>query len=385
MLTLSMVPVGMMLVAQLLMPIAPGLQLQTQDEWHDLSTIEGCTSFCFDNNGYAIYGTNFDYVKDRHSGLVLVNKRGLAKVLPQPDSLSRHVNWTSRFGSVSFNLIASQTPWGGMNEAGLVISLMRLEESRCPEPDERLWIQTHYWMQYILDNCSTIQEVIASDSSMRTVSSGRVPHYLVCDRHGNCATIEFLRGRMVTHSGGTLPLKVLANTIYDSSLMELHQHSEKQAEGKRPTATGTSSRSRFIRAAEGVMAFRPAPTDSAVATAFDLLARTSGQDVGNPTPCWSIVFDTRNLQVHFRTIAHSGIRTIDMARLDFSCRTPAKMIDINEKLSGDITDRLRDFSFDVHLEHAVRAGKKWDLKMNSRDLRDLFESYEEWRCHSDSL
>ncbi len=44
---------------------------------------QACTSFCLDNNGYAIYGTNYDYVKDRHHGLVFVNKRQMANRLLQ--------------------------------------------------------------------------------------------------------------------------------------------------------------------------------------------------------------------------------------------------------------------------------------------------------------
>ncbi len=82
---------------------------------------QGCTSFCLDNNGYAVFGANYDYAKDRHDGLVFVNKRNVTKSFPLSDSLGKHVCWTSKYGSVSFNFIASQTSWAGMNEAGLVI------------------------------------------------------------------------------------------------------------------------------------------------------------------------------------------------------------------------------------------------------------------------
>ena len=43
----------------------------------------GCTSFCLDNNGCAVYGTNYDYTRGRHDGLVFVNKRNVSKRFPE--------------------------------------------------------------------------------------------------------------------------------------------------------------------------------------------------------------------------------------------------------------------------------------------------------------
>ena len=100
-----------------------------------------------------------------------------------------------------------------------------------------------------------------------------------------------------------------------------------------------------------------------------------------PHKCWSIVFDTKNLQVHFKTIVHSEIRMIDFPKLDFSCQSPVKMIDINEKLSGDITDQLKDYSFTRHFEHALYARTKWGLEMSPEELKKLIRLFEEWPCN----
>ena len=59
---------------------------------------QGCSSFCLDNNGYAIFGANYDYVKNKHDGLVIVNKRNVSKSFRQPDALGEHVYWTSKYG-----------------------------------------------------------------------------------------------------------------------------------------------------------------------------------------------------------------------------------------------------------------------------------------------
>ena len=335
----------------------------------------GCTSFCLENNGYAVFGANYDNVKDHYDGLVIVNKRNVSKSFVQSDSPGKHVSWISKFGSVSFNFVASQTSWTGMNETGLVIYSMRLEDgSKGPEPDSRSWILIQYWVQYMLDNFSTIEEVIASDSILRIFCSGRIPHYLVSDRYGNCATIEFIDGKMVTHSGNFLPVKVLANTSYDRSISEWESISMLRKNGKPVHDKGGSSLHRFIRAADRVASFRPTDTEMTVSTAFDILKEVGGQTN------WSIVFDTKNLQIHFKTVVHSEKRMIDFQKLDFSCKTPVKMIDINEKLSGDISGYLLDYSFKYHFDHAAIAAKKYGLEMSPEELIRYIRSIEEMPC-----
>ena len=94
---------------------------------------------------------------------------------------------------------------------GLVVELMWLDETIYPKPDERPAIGVLQWIQYQLDNCATIEEVIATDKTVRIVSKGTPLHYLVADAKGNAATIEFLNGKMVVHKGSELPMAVLTN------------------------------------------------------------------------------------------------------------------------------------------------------------------------------
>jgi choloylglycine hydrolase len=314
-----------------------------------------CTSFCLDNNGYAIFGSNFDYGQDISEGLIFVNKRNVTKSYWQPDSPSNHARWTSKYGSVSFNLVMSQLSWAGMNEAGLVISTMQLDGSKSPEPDNRPWIYSNYWLQYVLDNFSTVDEVIASDSAIRIFEY--VDHYLVSDRFGNCATIEFINGKMVSHTGNNLPVKVLANSSYENSVDEWRKTMLGKNSGK-PVTINNSSIRRFIGAADRVSTFKTSNSETAVNEAFDILDKVSGQKTNGSPTRWSIVFDTKNLQIYFRTIVHNEIRVVDLRKLDFSCKTPVKMIDINEKLSGDITSQLKDYSFQMHFDFAMKAWRK---------------------------
>ena len=66
-------------------------------------------------------------------------------------------------------------------------------------------------MQYLLDTCTTVEEVIAAQERVRI--SNTQEHFLVLDRTGACAAIEFLDGELVFAEGivltdGAVPVVV---------------------------------------------------------------------------------------------------------------------------------------------------------------------------------
>ena len=58
-----------------------------------------------------------------------------------------------------------------MNEAGLVVSAMGLEQTEYPAPDARPAISAFQWIQYQLDTAATVADVIASDAELRISNS----------------------------------------------------------------------------------------------------------------------------------------------------------------------------------------------------------------------
>jgi choloylglycine hydrolase len=73
---------------------------------------EGCSTFCLAGAG-PVFGKNYDW--DVADGLVIVNKRGVAKTAMTNDNPAK---WTSKYGSVTFNQYGREMPCGGINEAG---------------------------------------------------------------------------------------------------------------------------------------------------------------------------------------------------------------------------------------------------------------------------
>ena len=291
-----------------------------------------CTTFCFEEGGALVFGKNYDWNVD--DGFVIVNKRGVAK---QALADERPLRWTSRFGSVTFNQYGREFPNGGINEQGLVIELMWLDDTEYPTPDARGALPTLQWIQYQLDNAATVDDVVASDKTVRIRGASAKIHFLVADAKGNTAAVEYLAGKMVVHRGKDLPHRALTNDTYLRSATYMKEFNDVARE------LSHSSLDRFAVAAQAV-AKGPAPGVAPVTAAFDLLARVAQGEYTQ----WSIVYDIAAMRVHFRTRAQRDIRWIDLAQLDFRCATPVRVIDLNAPLAGDVTAKLTDYSRDAN-------------------------------------
>lgn len=298
-----------------------------------------CTSFCLDNGDHCVFGANQDNTLE--IGLLFVNKRHVAKTVWDPNTSGEYARWISRYGSVTVNFVGYQMAWSGMNEAGLMISTMSVAVTQSPTPDERPPFNGPFWTQYQLDNHSTVEQVIASDAEIRLANSA-VDHYLVCDRTGACAILEFLEGKLVYHTGASLPVRALTNNTYHESVSAWE---ESLLEESQPD---DNSLWRFTTVANRLEAFEPSSSDEAVAYVFNTLAAVSREDT-----VWSFVYDPVNLCVYFRTNHNPSIRYLDLPKLDFSCRTPVRLLDVHADLSGDVSDELATYSHEVSLNHSL--------------------------------
>jgi choloylglycine hydrolase len=297
-----------------------------------------CSTFFFQEKGNLFFGRNYDWMVP--DGLVMVNKRNVTKSAMVFDLPA---TWTSKYGSVTFNQYGRDFPTGGINEAGLVVELMWLEETRYPDADHRGAVNCLQWIQYQLDTCATVKEVVASDQDIRiSASDPATVHYLVADKSGNCATIEFIDGKMVCHRADTLPICVLTNNSYKASLAYLEKH-EGFGGGEPIQRTGRSL-DRFVRAANGVRNRRPHSPDRGLDHAFDILADIAQGEYTQ----WSIVYDISQAKVYFRTHTAGQRRFFDVHKFDFSCEAPVKVLDMNMDLEGEVTDRFIDYTQELN-------------------------------------
>ncbi len=231
-----------------------------------------------------------------------------------------------------------------MNESGLIILQLALPGSKYPVTDTtRPVVSQLQWTQHHLDNCCTVEEVLASDKQIwRPEPELKITidgHYFICDKTGNCATIEFLDGKLIYHTKETMPSKALTNITYKESI-------EFWKENKLPSFNPGNSAERFATATDMAKKYNSKTSKSAVDYAFEILTTVSqgtmeaidGVRVRSPlATAWSVVFDINNLRIYLRSFENPKIRYINLNSFDFSCKTPVKVLDIQADLSGDVT------------------------------------------------
>ncbi|MBE0596674.1 MAG: linear amide C-N hydrolase [Desulfuromonadales bacterium] len=312
-----------------------------------------CTTFNLcQGDDVNLFAKNYDWhIGD---GAVIINKRGLKKTAMKiKEDPGIPVEWVSTYGSITFNQYGRELPTGGMNEAGLVVELMAVPEAEFPPTDDRPYISMRQFRQYLLDNFRTVQEFIESDSRVRVAKgTGIGVHMLIGDRTGESAVVEFIGGKRVVYTGKSLPVRALSNTSYAESLT--HWRAKKL-----PPEDPWRSVERFILAADSASSFDPKAVKAPVDHAFGILKKVAQGDHTK----WSIVYDIKDLQVFFHTSANPKERVIDLKAVDFSCRTPVKIIDIDAG-SGSILNSFQSYTMQANRKLISEAFGKTDFLKN---------------------
>jgi penicillin V acylase-like amidase (Ntn superfamily) len=319
-----------------------------------------CTTFILQGGGRIYLGRNLDW--DWENGLIIVNQRNVNKAgFVQPGSTP--IRWTSKYGSVTFDQFGQDLPFGGMNETGLVIENMWLSDTRYPEPDSRPAINILQWIQYQLDNCRTVDEVMATDAALRLEKPPFAAwiHYLVCDAKGDCATIECLDGKLVIHRGKDFPLHALANDTYEHAIAYAGLHPDPGTNTARLANAGSDPR--FCRAAARAAQFKPGDLKDDVKYAFDTLEQVRQGDY----TVWRIVYDISARQIHCRTRSNPQERAVDLKALDFACGHPAQFVDIQANpASGGLP--FKDLTEASHRQYLQAFAAQPSLKQQFGDL-----------------
>lgn len=229
---------------------------------------------------------------------------------------------------MTFNQYGVASPSGGINEAGLAIELMWLDEAKYPAADARPVVGNLEWIQYQLDRHGTVAEVIGSDREVRIADNAPL-HYLVADRSGEVAVIEFLDGRLQARRGADVPVPALANDPYAKELASWQRGADKS--------------SRFARAGRRALDFRATgKRDDAIGYAFSTL-----RGVAQPSTQWSIVYDLRGGELFFRTRSRESVRRLAVEALDFACAAGVRAVDLDNP-GPDMAAALRPLTAQQH-------------------------------------
>jgi penicillin V acylase-like amidase (Ntn superfamily) len=286
-----------------------------------------CSTFCLKDGNGLVVGFNFDWYSSH--GFVVTNNKGIKKTAFMPFQ-DVPVKWISKYGSITFNVFGKEFPMAGMNEVGLVITIMWLDETKYQEIDKRYAITELQWVQYQLDNSATIEDVLQSEKILRITNKTTAPlHFLVCDKSGNTVTIELLNRRLVYHTGDELPVPLLCNDKYDKSmksLIEFMDFGSRDADlsSAMEMVKGKYDDDRFIKGTNAIKEFQQKANADIIGSAFNILG-----ELKQPHTNWSIVFDLKNFQIQYKTDNNTAIRLINLDDYKYESDSKNLMIDIN--------------------------------------------------------
>ena len=331
-----------------------------------------CSSFLVEKDGAFVAGRNLDSNKFT-SGAVVVNKRGIRKESRSWNELAYgqevanpHITWVSKYGSIAFNTFGRDFVDGGMNEAGLFIQEMSLVENQYPEDPTKPRFFMMLWMQYVLDNFDSVDQVV--NSANEVIIDGWNWHFFTADATGNTAAIEFIGGKPVLTYGKAMPITVLANETYATEMERLLNYEgfggdrlvllkgdDRQRDPDEPAEDD-----RFVNAATLINRSPDSPLPP-----LDYGIKILEEMAWEGTQ-WSYVCDLTNKTIQFRTKNSPELKTLSFADFDFGADSPTLMLDIHT--AGEIgPDSFSEYGPELNRAQLNKKISGWGSVFTSND------------------
>lgn len=318
----------------------------------DSASVNACTRAVYlGPEQMIVTGRTMDWREDPQSNLYLF-PRGMER---SGSDRGNTLKWTSKYGSV----IAAGYDIGtsdGMNEKGLVASLLYLVESEYIRPgDTRPVMGISVWAQYVLDNFATVDEAVAElrkeafriDAPDLPNGAKSTMHLAVSDATGNSAIFEYLNGKLVIHEGR--PYQIMTNSPTYSRQITLDGY-WKQIGGLVMLPGTNRASDRFVRASFYINAItQTADPHIAVAGVFSVMRNVSvplGISVsGQPNIAstrWRSVADQKNRIYYFETTLTPNVFWVDFRKVSFAPDASVKKLTL---VNGEVYagDAVKDF------------------------------------------
>ena len=303
--------------------------------------IFSCSAFFFDGET-KYFAKNFDWGSGQ--GYIIKNISGQKKFAYGLRG-SNQANWTSKYGSITFNQIGKEFPYGGLNEKGLVVEQLWMSES-VYQDNKNQTISELEWIQYQLDNYSTIDEVILNINNL-TIKPIATIHYFIADRNGNSAVIDFIEGRTVVNKKqGTN--QVITNETFLNSVnyFELNK-----------TKIDKDSRTHFDRYCQ----IKNRLSNIEIKNpnqAFEIL-NNSSENKNNYKTYWTILYDLSNLKVYFKSFDNKTVKEFNLSEINFDTNSNVEASKINQDYF-----KLENYTFEMNKTLFNTSLKMMGLKMN---------------------
>ena len=187
-----------------------------------------------------------------------------------------------------------------MNEKGLAVE----ELSTWPTEyfnNNNFILNEFEWIQYQLDNYQSTKEVVYNieKASIKKFYFGL--HYLVVDRYGDIAIVEFIEGKPVVYRGSSLDVPVLTNNNYQRLIKYLNLISE--SDDKKLNIN--TSQDRFVKIVSLLKEQKNNYSPADYLSAMNILDSVKAADTQ-----WSIIYDVLKSTVYYKTKFNNRVREI---------------------------------------------------------------------------
>ncbi|MEA4880565.1 MAG: linear amide C-N hydrolase [Synergistaceae bacterium] len=310
-----------------------------------------CSVSFLEAGGKAFVARNMDWPEPE--GVVVKNYRGVEKSALLPPTGAVPYEWTSRWGSVTFDMYTDipgvgklNAPGCGLNEAGFYAAALFVSHPEYPGPGGKPALRCAEVVRVLLDTCATVPEALArlAEFGVTELIVGGVEfrlHWFLADRDGNAAIVEFPpenHGVMAVHFP---PLyKTMTNDYYDPSYAALSQYLT--FGGDKPIPGDDAKRTSDVRFVRNTFFSRQIIESGNVTRddGFDLMgkvAQTEGNEGSQSHTVWTIVYDLKRLNLAWTAVSNSARRSVDLRLLDFGYAPEMYSMDIQSSGEGDVT------------------------------------------------
>lgn len=284
-----------------------------------INSVYSCSAIVLKNGNQILLAKNFDWTY--RDGIIIKNLRGTDKTAYFTHS-GEPAQWTSKYGSVTFNQNGKEMPYGGMNEKGLAVEMLWLEQTKYNINETKSYLNELEWIQYQLDNFETVQQVIEHLDNFKVYPIKGKIHYILTDLTGESVIIEYLNTRPLVYKKEAN----VCQTITNNSVLQSEPY-KNQFKGIRKN--NTASTYRYYQLEQKIADIGKHNTLNE-AYAFKILNMVTIPK-GDFKTMWSIVYNVTEKTISFFTDTHKEIKRISLSELDFNKELAYCTLNQNDK------------------------------------------------------
>lgn len=310
-----------------------------------------CSCFQVTGKDGCLVGRNYDW--DYADGYLIVNRAGRKKrdLKYTHEFFNRGIKWKSKYASLTFNQYGHSISFSGMNEAGLVVNELWLDETVYPKWDMRKSVSVNQLVQYLLDNYNSVDQIYPAIKDIRirpTADNYTKIHFIVSDKAGKSVIIEYDNGKLQFTDSVQTRIKALTNSFYSYSLG--------YAEGRRNL--GASSVYRF----NAIYSNTKINSEYGVNDCFALLKDVSQ---GSYTK-YSIVFDQQNMMIYITDKTHPYMIQIDCRNLFADTRKEDILLSFSQMPEKIKSEHFKSYTYAANRDMIKKSWEALGYKRISK-------------------